>query len=94
VIDLRDMRDMRDEHAKGGERDGHVTHVPGWDDLLRAAIRPHGTVFERETAPPPVARRPGGCLVRLLLLMAFLFFAFIAGLSVLGGSVLRLFFPY
>jgi hypothetical protein len=88
VIDLRDKRDM------GDERDGHVTHAPGWDDLLRAATRPGGTVFEHETAPPPVARRPGGCLVRLLLLMAFIFFAFIGGISMLGGSVLRLFFPY
>jgi len=50
--------------------------------------------MEELRAPPAPARRPGGCLVRFVLLMVFLFLAMVSGMAVLGGSVLRMFVPF
>jgi hypothetical protein len=79
-------------------RDERVARGAGWDDLLRAAARvrrtPSETVFGREAEPPAAGRRPGGCLLRFILIVVFLFLALMGGLSVLGGSLLRLFLPY
>lgn len=78
-------------------RGGYPPRGPSLRDLLEAAGRARRTrpdpVFDRETAPPVRPRR-GGCLGRLVLIVIFLMFAFMGGVSLLGGSVLRLFMPY
>jgi hypothetical protein len=76
-------------------RDERIARGPDWDELLRSAARarrsPPETVWDREAAPPAAERRAGGCVGRFLLILALLFFALMAGLSVLSGSLLRLF---
>ena len=42
----------------------------------------------------PRTRRPGGCLMRFMLLMVFLFLAMVSGMFLFGGSLLRLFVPF
>ena len=80
--------DVRDEYAPRGT---------SWHDLLRAAARarrvPPDAVFDRETAPP-VRPRLGGCLGRFILIVILLFLALMGGVSMLGGSLFRLFLPY
>jgi len=75
----------------------HGAPITNLRDLLLAAAR------ARRTAGPPPRdlpeesprpRAPGGCLVRFLFLMVFLFLAMVGGMFVLGGSVLRLFVPF
>jgi hypothetical protein len=80
------------------ERGERVVRGPSWDDLLRAAARARRSrtapVVDREATPPFAARRPGGCLWRFVQIMVLLFLALTGGVSVLGGSLLRLFLPY
>ena len=67
-------------------------------ELLLAAARARRR--RPETAPgtypeaTPIARGPGGCLVRFVLLMVLLFLALFSGVFVFGSSLLRLFLPY
>jgi hypothetical protein len=85
------------EDEEIGVRGGYAPRGPSLRDLLEAAGRARrarpDAVFDHETAPPVRARR-GGCLGRLILIVIFLFLAFMGGVSILGGSVLRLFLPY
>lgn len=80
--------DMRGEYAPRG---------PTWQDLFRAAARarrvPPDAVFDHEAAAPVRPRR-GGCLGRLILIMVLMFLALMGGVSMLGGSVFRLFLPF
>ena len=80
--------DVRDEYAPRGV---------SLHDLLRAAARarrvPPDAMSDRETVPP-FQLRLGGCLGRFILIIFVLFLALTAGLSILGGSLLRLFLPY
>ena len=85
------------EDEETGARGGYPPRGLSLRDLLEAAARVRRTrpdpVFDHETAPPVRARR-GGCLGRLVLIVIFLMFAFMGGVAMLGGSVLRLFMPY
>ena len=85
------------EDEEIGARGGYPRRGLSLRDLIEAASRARrarpDAVFDHETAPPVRARR-GGCLGRLVLIVIFLFFAFMGGVSLLGGSVLRLFMPY
>jgi hypothetical protein len=78
-------------------RGGYAPVGPTWQDLFRAAARARrarpDAVFDHEAAPPVRPRR-GGCLGRLMLILVFMFLAFMGGVSLLGGSVLRLFLPF
>ena len=78
-------------------RGDYAPRGPTWQDLFRAAARarrvPSDAVFDHEAAPPVRPRR-GGCLGRLMLLVVLMFLAFMGGVSLLGGSVLRLFLPF
>ena len=42
----------------------------------------------------PRTRSPGGCLMRFVLLMVFLFLAMVSGMFLFGSSLMRLFMPF
>ena len=89
----REAGDERPEEL----RDAPVRHLPSWTDLLGASARTRRMpplVAHDTDDLVPVARRTGGCLGRLVLLMVFLVLALMSGMFVLGGSVLRMFLPY
>jgi hypothetical protein len=66
-----------------------------WQQLLRAAVRARHI---RSRAAPrralAIGRGLGGCLIRSVLLMIFLFIALVTALFLFGGPLLRGFFPY
>jgi len=85
------------EEAFRTPREGRGAPVASLQELLLAALqarrRPRPTIDE----PPEALRRtrsPGGCLMRFVLLMVFLFLAMVSGMFVFGGSLLRLFMPF
>ena len=57
------------------------------DEVFDAAPRGPSPI---EVDLAPASRALGGCLVRLVMLALFLLFVLIAGVSLLGGSLLRL----
>jgi hypothetical protein len=66
-----------------------------WVKLLKdaAARSRYGRPAEDSGASPAVARRLGGCVMRLLLAALFLFIALVAGLFLFGRSLLQGFAP-
>ena len=74
--------------------------VTSLQDLLRAAVQARargGARLPPDSGPredAPRVKSPGGCFVRFVFLMVFLFLAMVGGMMVLGGSVLRLFVPF
>jgi hypothetical protein len=62
-----------------------------WVELLKdaAARSRYGRPAEPSAATPAMARRLGGCVVRLLLAALFLFLALVAGLFLFGRSLLQ-----
>ena len=93
----------RREAGPGGEEaftaplEGRGAPVTSLQELLLAAFqarrRPHPAIDELPKALPRT-RSPGGCLMRFVLLMVFLFLAMMSGMFVFGGSLLRLFLPF
>lgn len=87
-----------EEDEAPGLRDRPGIRVTSLQELLLAAARARRRRPEAlpDTYPEaaPIARGPGGCLVRFVLLMVFLFLAMISGVFVFGSSVLRMFLPY
>ena len=84
-----------DEFSARG--DGRGAPVTSLQELLLAALharrRPHPDIdVPREALPR--TRSPGGCLMRFMLLMVFLFLAMVSGMFLFGGSLLRLFMPF
>jgi hypothetical protein len=80
--------------APGEERRVPVT---GLQQLLLAALqarRRRRPDIDESREAPPRTRSPGGCLMRFVLLMVFLFLAMMSGMFVFGSSLLRLFMPY
>ena len=78
-------------------RGGREAPVSSLQELLLAALqarrRPRPARSESREAPPRTTN-PGGCLIRFVLLMVFLFLAMVSGMFLFGGSVLRLFLPF
>jgi hypothetical protein len=62
--------------------------VPPWGRPGRSATEPEA--FDAA----PIVRGVGGCLLRLILLVAFLFMALVGGLFLFGGALLQMFRPY
>ena len=99
-MDAEETHRHPDREARGERtdelREAPVRHLPSWTDLLGASARARRLppAAERDADLVPVARRTGGCLGRLVLLMVFLVLALMSGLFVLGGSLLRMFLPY
>jgi hypothetical protein len=84
------------DYEEFSDRSAYASRGPGLQDLLRAAAaarRRADAVPDREAAPR-VEPSPGGCLGRFILIMVFLFLVLIAGLSIIGSSLFRLFFSY
>jgi hypothetical protein len=83
------------DYEEAADRSAYSSRGPSLQDLLRAAAtaRRPDAMSDREAAPR-VQPSLGGCLGRFILIMVFLFLALIGGLSLLGSSLLRLFFPY
>jgi hypothetical protein len=68
--------------------------MASWPELLRAAAaraRPIPPRTRPEAEVEPAARGVGGCLLRLVLFMVFVFLALFGGLFVFGASVLQMF---
>ena len=66
-----------------------------WQQLLRAAVRARR--ISRRAAPRralAIGRGVGGCLIRSVLLMMFLFIALVCALFLFGAPLLRQFVPY
>jgi hypothetical protein len=66
-----------------------------WADLVRAAARgrrPPAPAPERSAAP--IVRGVGGCLLRAVLMLVFLFVGGIAALLLFGGALLQMFGGY
>ena len=79
-----------------GERD---VHVSGWGKMLRAASSARRSPLETkaDSGFDPGAlpgRRPGGCLLRILLMIVFLFLALASGVFVFGASILQMFMRF
>jgi hypothetical protein len=75
-------------------RDEHFGRAPSLQELLLEALRarhvpPPEPLRERE--PSTRGRGPGGCLLRFMLLLFFLFLAMMSGLFVFASSWLQLF---
>ncbi|MDB5868967.1 MAG: hypothetical protein JWP96_1299 [Polaromonas sp.] len=83
-IDLREVPEER------------IVRLPSWQEMLLAAARgrrrPPAAAPDFEAAP--AGRGPGGCFLRFVLLMVFLFFALVSGMFVFGSSLLRMFVPF
>jgi hypothetical protein len=62
-----------------------------WQKMLRDAVL--ARYMARSAAPArerrPVGRGAGGCLMRLLLLVVFLFVALVSALFLFGGALLQ-----
>jgi len=75
---------------------GRGTRVPSWQEILLATAR--GRRRPLEAAPEmevvPAGRGLGGCFMRFVLLMLFLFFALVSGTFVFGNALLRMFLPF
>lgn len=81
----------------GAPREERGVPVTSLQEILLAALQ------ARRRSPPTIdatretlrrTRSPGGCLVRFVLVMVFLFLAMVSSMFVFGGSVLRLFMPF
>lgn len=100
AVDADETHRRADREAKGERpdelREAPIRRLPSWTDLLGASARARHLppAAELDADLGPIARRTGGCLGRLVLLMVFLVLALTSGLFVLGGSLLRMFLPY
>ncbi|MDB5845978.1 MAG: hypothetical protein JWP79_3288 [Polaromonas sp.] len=85
------------EEEFSAPREERGAPVTGLQELLLAALqarrRRRPDTHESREAPPRT-RSPGGCLMRFVLLMVFLFLVMMSGMFVFGNSLLRLFMPY
>lgn len=85
--DERELREAPEER---------IVRAPSWQEMLLAAARARRRF--PEAAPDfkvaPARRGPGGCFLRFVLLMVFLFFALVSGMFVFGSSLLRMFLPF
>ena len=67
-------------------------------ELLLAALharrRPSHPAMDERPDALPRTRSPGGCLMRFVLLMVFLFLAMVSGMFLFGSSLMRLFMPF
>lgn len=74
------------------------TPVTSLQELLLAALharrRPSHPAMDERPDTLPHTRSPGGCLMRFMLLMVFVFLALMSGMFLFGGSLLRLFMPF
>jgi hypothetical protein len=73
-----------------GELYGGSPAMALWVKLLKdAAARRYEGSAEPSAGTPAMARRLGGCVMRLLLAAVFLFLALVAGLFLFGRSLLQ-----
>ena len=82
--------------AEDAELDPRAELVTRWRDMLRAAARarPVPTEAAPDFEAAPAGRGLGGCLLRLVLIVVFMFVALISSLLMLGGSLFQLFGPF
>ena len=84
-----------DEIDLRGVPEERIVRLPSWQEMLLAAARarrrPPAAAPDFEVVP--AGRGPGGCFLRFVLLMVFLFFALVSGMFVFGSSLLRMFLP-
>lgn len=64
--------------------------MPRWQELLQAAVRARYRVPSRAAREdtPSIGRSAGGCLMRLVILVVFLFVALASGLFLFGRILL------
>lgn len=78
-----------DPRKARGERAARVT---GWEELRRAAASARRRLpADAEAGFKAPGRRPGGCLLRFMLIVVFLFFMLASGLFVFGASLVQMF---
>jgi hypothetical protein len=75
------------ESVYRGEEPRRDPRMLAWQELLLAAARRRPAARE----PVPTGSGLGGCLLRLVLIVVFLFLALAAGLVVFGASLLQMF---
>ena len=73
--------------------------APSWREVFRAAARARSRRTEMPPDPDysdaaPAGRSMSGCLGRFVLLMVFLFLAFVSGVFLFGSSLMRVFLPF
>ena len=85
------------DYEETGVRDTCAPLGANWRNVYRRTAKAPGdppeAVFDRETAPP-VKRRPGGRMVRFLLILVLMFLALMGGMYMIGAALLRLFLPF